>query len=228
MNNNDLERRLRSESGPREQGYRGSPLPDALDMAPQTPRRSGLMRSALILSTVAAGVLAVIAFSVLMTPDTSDGGVGANESTSPSASASSPEPAACQPIDLALTAEPWGGAAGSRGTAVTITLADGRYACYLQRHMGGEIWDATDKPLVGAYVPAVHDPVVVQPGDVFTVGVSWSNWCGNAVAGPVSLRLSSDRAEFPVDVPAGADPVPPCMGENQESALNVTELQPAP
>jgi len=228
MNDNDLERRLRAETGPREQGYAPSQLPETLDAAPGAPRRSHFMRGALVLGTVAAGVLAVLAASALMSPGAPNGGVGAGGTSTSEATASPREPAACQPMDLELTAEPWGGAAGSRGTVVTISLADGRYACYLQRHIGGEIWDADGKPLVGAYVPAIHDPVPVNPHDVFIVGVSWSNWCGDDVAEPVALRLSSDRAEFPVEVPDGADPVPPCMGENQNSTLNVTDMQPAP
>jgi hypothetical protein len=228
MNDNDLERRLRSETGPREGGYRAVPLPDAPDSPARASKGGRLMQAGLVLATVGAGVVAVLAASALMSPDAPNGGVGAGGTSTPQATATPREPAACQPADLGLTAEPWGGAAGSRGTVVTISLADGRYACYLQRHIGGEIWDADGKPLVGAYVPAIYDPVPVNPNDVFTVGVSWSNWCGDDVAEPVALRLSSDRAAFPVEVPDGADPVPPCMGENQDSTLNVTELQPAP
>ena len=121
MSDNDLERRLRSESGPREQGYAPSPLPEAPDAAAGAPRRGGMMRGALVLGTVAAGVLAVLAASALMSPGAPNGGVGAGETSTPRATASPPEPAACQPIDLEMVAEPWGGAAGSRGTVVTIS-----------------------------------------------------------------------------------------------------------
>src|SRR6187402_722919 len=124
MNDNDLERRLRAETGPREQGYAPSQLPETPDAAPGAPRRSHFMRGALVLGTVAAGVLAVLAASALMSPGAPNGGVGAGGTSTSEATASPREPAACQPMDLELTAEPWGGAAGSRGTVVTISLAD--------------------------------------------------------------------------------------------------------
>jgi hypothetical protein len=185
------------------------------------------MRGALVLGTVAAGVLAVLVASALISPDAPSGGVGAGgeQTATPSASTSPRQPGDCQPADLVLAAEPWGGAAGSRGTVVTITLVDGRYPCLVQRAVGGSIRDANGTILVSAVVPLIYDPVVVNPGDAFDVGVSWSNWCEGSVAEPVSLSISSGGIEFPVDVPGGADPVPPCLGENQPTNLNVTGLQ---
>ena len=229
MNDNDLERRLRSESGPREEGYRAVPLPDAPGEQPGRPHPNRLLRAGLVIATVGAGVLAVAAASALLTPGQPNQGVGegATLTPSPSPSASPSAPADCQPVDLALTAEPWGGAAGSRGTVVTVSLADGRYPCIVQRNVAATIRDADGTALVSAVVDMIYDPVVLDPGDEYTVGVAWSNWCDGSAAEPVTLVLSSGAVEFPLDVPAGADPVPPCMGENAESTLSVTQLQPA-
>jgi hypothetical protein len=110
---------------------------------------------------------------------------------------------------------------------VTIQLADGRYPCIVQRNIGASIDDANGTTLVSAVVLMIYDPVVLNPGDEFTVGVAWSNWCAGTVAEPVSLALSSGGVELPVDVPDGTDPVPPCLGENMPSDLTVTGLQPA-
>jgi hypothetical protein len=103
---------------------------------------------------------------------------------------------------------------------------DGRYPCYLERHLGGQITNSNGEPLVAADVILISQPVLIQPGEVFTLGVSWSNWCGD-LAGGFNLVLVSGDIEYPVDVPEGIGPVPPCLGENEPSVLNVTDLQPA-
>jgi hypothetical protein len=229
MNNDDLERRLRDEHGPREAGYVSTPLADAPDGSPRSPHGGRTMRGALILGSVAAGVLAVAAASALLSPGTPEGGFGAgsSEPTTPTVSASPPAPLDCQSMDLALTAEPWGAAAGSRGTVVTVRLADGRYPCFVQRNVGASIRDANGEVLVSAYVPMIYDPVTLNPGDEFTVGIAWSNWCAGDVAEPVSLSvgLSAGSEDVVVPVPHGADPVPPCLGENEPSNLSSTGLQ---
>ena len=224
MNDNDLERRLRTESGPREGGYVPSQLPSTID-PPPSRGASRTLRAAVLVGAVAAGALAVAAVSALIDGGSPDGGVGSGTTATPSASASPFEPADCQPLDLQLAAEPWTGAAGSRGTVVAITLADGRYPCILQQHVGAEIADAEGTVLTSAVIPMIYAPVQLDPAAEFTVGVSWSNWCDAEVAEPVSLAIVSGGVYFPVEVPDGADPVPPCLGENMPTTLNVTELQ---
>jgi hypothetical protein len=81
--------------------------------------------------------------------------------------------------------------------------------------------------LVAADVPRINHPILVGPAGELTMGMSWSNWCGPEVAAPVALVLQSAGSTFPVDVPAGVDPVPPCLGEDQNSVLSVTGFQPA-
>ncbi len=223
MNDHDLERRLRSETGPREDGYRAVPLPDDPGSQSGAPRRSRMLQAGLVLATVGAGVLAVAAANALLTPGTPNSGVGQGTATpTPVPSTGPVTPTACQPADLVLTAEPWGGAAGSRGTVVTIRLADGRYPCFFADEPGAQLM--TGDEVVVAIDGLNARSSAFNQGDQRTVAVSWSNWCGREITGPVTLALRSGGVAFPVDVPEGADPVPPCNGETRQSVLNVSVL----
>jgi hypothetical protein len=226
MNENDLERRLRNERGPREEGYVAAQLPADLGRDGGQRGKSSLRRAALIAPAAVAGVLAVALVSAALS-GWAPFAVGDLPSTMPSATASASGVADCAATDLDLSAEPWGAAAGSRGTVVTIALASGHEPCLIQRHVLAAIADADGNILVSADVAPVNDLVELKPDDRFMVGVSWSNWCSGAIAEPVALELAlaSGLPVVEVSVPAGADPVPPCLGENQPSALSVTELQ---
>ena len=225
MNDNDLERRLRSETGPREEGYRAVPLPDAPGPPSRAPKGGRLMQAGLLLATVGAGVLAVAAASALLNPGTPNGGVGQGSASPTPTSVPSTGPVTptdCQPADVELTAEPWGGAAGSRGTIVTIRLAEGRYPCLFADEPGAQL-------MMGVAVVVSIDGLQAQTsamnqGDERSVAVTWSNWCGREITGPLTLALRSGGVAFPVDVPDGANPVPPCNGENAPSVLNVSLL----
>ena len=96
-----------------------------------------------------------------------------------------------------------------RGQA-TLTLRDANGALLLTAHAG-----ATD--------------VSVKAGDLFEMGVSWSNWCGNDPAQPISLTLVLPGDSLPVPlVPAsGSIQVPPCNGPGQPSSLSGTGFQPS-
>ena len=230
MNDNDLERDLRSQRGPREEGYVATGLPMTLEEAPRPGSGlSGLPRAAMFAGVAVAGALAVALVAGVFSGPGPDVGTG---SESPSAAASSPAVAACQPLDVALSAEPWGGAAGSRGTIVTVTLANGRYPCALAGQATGVISDANGTVLVsGGSVTAAGAPAVdLEPNTAFTVGVAWSNWCGNDPAAPVSLSLKFEgwTSAVPVTVPSGANPVPPCNGAGSPTSLSVTSPEPAP
>jgi hypothetical protein len=135
---------------------------------------------------------------------------------------------------VSLVAEPWGGAAGSRGTVVTVTLAGGREACTLGKGLAAEITDANGSVLVTTEAAEPGGPVSLEPGASFTVGITWSNWCGAAPAAPVTLALKMSGWESfaavslaAVSIPIGAgDPVPPCMGSTQPTVLSWTGLEP--
>ena len=228
MNDEDLERQLRSQRGPREDGYSPTRLPMTLEgetVGNAGPSRR--WRAGMFVGVAAAGALAVAVVAAIVTGPRP--GIGNTGSGSPSALASTPETGSCAIGDVAFSAEPWGGAAGSRGTVVTLTLAAGRNACSLPKAVQRvQIADAQGKVLVnGASAPAAGS-VLLKPNASFDIGVAWSNWCGGDVAQPVTLSVAFAgwTSPEPVAVPGdGAGAVPPCNGTGP-SALSVTELQP--
>jgi hypothetical protein len=230
MNDNDLERDLRAQHSPREQGYAPTRLPMTLEEAPVARRGpSRLPQVAMLVGAGMAGALAVAiaagAFSGGPVP-----GVGATGSPSPSAVASTSTGGGCGSADVALTAEPWGGAMGSRGTVVTVTLAEGRPSCTIPTQASAQITDANGNVLVSGQTPSAAGSVTLEPGASFDIGVAWSNWCGSQPAAPMTFLLGlGDQPPSAVgaqgSVPATA--VPPCNGAGP-SALSLTDLQPQP
>ncbi len=232
MNDQDLERQLRSQRGPREEGYVAARLPGTLDEAPVASRRpSRLQRSAMFVAAGVAGALAVAVAAGAFSGLGLGPGVGATGSSSPSAEASTPASGsgACGPQDVSLAAEPWGGAAGSRGTVVMVTLAAGRGTCTLGKGLTAETRDANETVLATTGTAESGEPVTLAPGVSFTIGMAWSNWCGATPAAPVSLALKMSGWESFAAVPVptgGVDPVPPCMGSTEPTALSWTGLEP--
>jgi hypothetical protein len=245
MNDKDLERQLRSQRGPRERGYQPADLPATLNEGGATRGPSPLVRAAVLVPALAAGVIAVVVAGVLLRGN-GTGNVGGGVTTPPPSataseyvatqqpSATAPddgEPIACAADDLAFADEPWGGAAGSRGTVITVSLEDGRPACLVSTGVSGRIADANGTVLVSNARVLMRFPnVVIRPGDQFTIGVSWSNWCGEAPARPLSLEIQVDNIPtwIVVSDPVSTPTVPPCMGENSPGNLSLTLLQPAP
>jgi hypothetical protein len=228
MNDNDLERQLRAQAGPREEGYVPARLPASLEEAP-VRRPSPLLRAAVLVPAVAAGVLAVAVVGAVLR-GSGNANVGAPGASSPSAAPSVSGIGDCAPGDLTLTAEPWGGAAGSRGTVITLTLA-GQVPCVMSTHVAGRLTDSAGATVIDTVVGLrnIEDTSKLEPGASYSIGVSWSNWCDSAPKEPLDLaiRPPSMNSWLAVPVPAGGvDPVPPCMGSN-DTALNLTKLQPA-
>jgi hypothetical protein len=228
MNDQDLERELRSQRSPREDGYAPTRLPMTLeDGMPSAPRRSMVPRVALFAGAALAGALAVAVVTGILSGPGPDVGSDGSPSAQPTASV----PGDCGPRDVAFSAEPWGGAAGSRGTVVTISLAGDRPECLLPSAVVGKVMDADWNVLVSSVVAGAGGrSVLLAPGAVYTIGVAWSNWCGEPPAPPVILSLKAEgwSAFAQVSVPdGGTDPVPPCMGGSTPSSLSVTIPQPA-
>lgn len=233
MSDNDLERDLRAQRGPREDGYQPAVLPMAFDDASAAGAKpSRLGRAGLFVGVGVAGALAVAVIAGIVSGPGSGPEVGSG-STEPSPSGAQSTPA-CGPADVMLAGEPWGGAAGSRGTTVTVTLASGRYDCTLAPVTGAQITGGGSVGVsLGSEVASEADlgPSVPLSADTaYTVGVAWSNWCGTSVSEPVTLALSFLGWPAPRQVAVasgGIDPVPPCSGGG-ETSLSVTDLQPAP
>jgi hypothetical protein len=229
MNDNDLERSLRTQRGPREDGYQPSALPMTLDehRSATGARPSRLGRAGLFVGVAAAGALAVAAVAIVLSGPGAGPEVGAG-SASPTAGASEAT-TRCGARDLVLSAEPWGGAAGSRGTIVTIALASGRYDCLLPTRLIVRVADASGAVLANSESPSSSGSVVLDADTSFVVRVTWSNWCGADPVRPISLAVLIGLSGWssPVSVPAGADPVPPCNG-GATTTLSVSEVEAAP
>jgi hypothetical protein len=225
MNDQDLERELRSQRSPREDGYAPTRLPMKLeDGTPAGPRRSMVPRAALFAGAALAGALAVAVVAGIMSGPGPDVGNDGSPSAQPTALVTGD----CGPSDVALSAEPWGGAAGSRGTVVTVALAAGASPCDLPLPVRAEIVDANGKHLVKGASPTASGSVALGSGTSLQLGVAWSNWCGAQPAAPMTLFLGFGN-QVPVSVGAtGSVPataVPPCNGDGP-STLSQTDLQP--
>jgi hypothetical protein len=145
-------------------------------------------------------------------------------------SSASPGTGACDRSDVTFTAEAWGGAAGSRGTVVSIALAQGRAACTLPASVAVQIQDANGTVLVGMESVVAGGPALLEPGATYAGGAAWSNWCRSDPAVPVTVavKLGDWPAWAPVNVPVnGLSPVPPCSGTGPSTlSLSRFELRP--
>jgi hypothetical protein len=227
MNDSDLERRLRSETGPRERGYIAHGLPPSPDG--RTPRPSRGLRFAAVIPA-AAGIVAVAVVGAMLGgnegPD-----VGADGSPSPTLvpSVIGGMPV-CTNDGLTMSAERWGGAAGSRGTVVTVQLAQDHATCALiPSDIAARMSDVDGNTLITSEIPQPmsRDVIEVRAGDLRAYSVVWSNWCGDRPAPPVGLSVSVEEGTHWTAIAApgdGADPVPPCLGQNAPSNLTVTAL----
>jgi hypothetical protein len=232
MGHDDLERRLRTERGPREAGYAPADLPATIEERARPRRAAAVMRVGLLAGAAMAALVAVAIVSGLgRGGNVSVGGGGSGSPTATPSTVATPTPVAttggaCLSGDVVLTAEPWGGAAGSRGTVVTVALADGATPCDVATAPRGRMVDGSQSHLVASDSSAAG-MTRLEAGVSYTVGVAWSNWCDPAPAGPIGLELQLDGWSWtPVPASGGADPVPPCMG-SAPTSLSVTELQPA-
>jgi hypothetical protein len=227
MNNDDLERQLRAQAGPREQGYVPVRLPASIDDAGQS-RLSAFLRGAVLVPAVAAGLIAVaLATSLFRGPETTNPGSGFATPRPTSSPSTAQVP--CNAQDVQVDAEPWGGAAGSRGTMVTLSPVPGmRSRCDIALDVSARITDAAGSVLAtGSSGPGAR-VATLELGRSYTVAVAWSNWCAADPDRPVTLALRPANMPSWIEVPSpvgSADPVPPCLGESQPTNLSVTQLQ---
>jgi hypothetical protein len=229
MNNDDLERQLRTQAGPREDGYRPIPLPPTAGEPPRATW-SAATRIGLIGATVVAGA----ALALVLTHPPQGGpsvGSGGSAESSPSAQPSAqptaqPQPVACRSQDFAWSTDPWGGAAGSVGTNVLLRGVSSLDACLVDGDVTIEIRDGSGQARASAAAVAnLH----AAAGEVFEIGIAWSNWCAAAPGQPLSafLKLPGDGSEVPLIPSRGDVLVPPCNGEGQPTNLSVTNIQPS-
>ena len=239
MEDKDLERKLRAEMGPRDAGYSARELPPALPDGGGRRSVRLVPRWALLGGAALAGALVVAVAGALgdhQSPADGPGAGGASPSLSATHAAVAsvvPSDGSCPPASILLRPEPWGGAAGSRGTTLSIRLVDGADSCDLATSVSARILDGTGSVLVeGATVGT--GSVRLSAGVVYQLSVSWSNWCDAAPQPELRWDLrfgpSSPWIDVAVEVSAasagtpGSVPVPPCLGVGG-THLNVTPIE---
>jgi hypothetical protein len=238
MTHERIEQGLRSELPADEAHYVARPLPATVAEArasvgrPKTASRPAVMVA--MAGLVAVGlVAAVVGWTVLQAAQSERGGTGTgelpSETASPPPTASPAGIAGCRGMDFAVASDPWDSAAGSRGTVVVFRVVDSTSSCMLPRELTGRITDASGAVLVTGTSPAMPEDSVAA-GTQLEVGMSWSNWCGTQPVEPLTLeiRMAGDDAWIPMIPPVGSTVlVPPCIGDGQATALNLTGFQPS-
>jgi hypothetical protein len=231
VNEDRIERELR-QRGPRERGATLPPVP--ADLAAARVELSRLHRGRALrgaigagLGVLAAAAVVVVAIAVAATGPRNGPQVGDGASVQPSASAGIGE---CQASSLEATAEPWGAAAGSRGTMVHVTNT-GSVTCTLSGRPGASIGDARLMLVVstdGGTDPGVR-PIELEPGQTALTSVVWSNWCGRELRGgglSLTLRVGGDFLPVTPDASAPDILVPPCMGSDPTSLSTIDFQRP--
>jgi len=232
MTHERLERRLRAEATPDEAAWVARPLPRSIADARLSlgPRRrgAGMLFAIATAATVVVAIGAWAFASAWLTASPRGVGNSPAATGSPSASAA-PAVGACGAEDLAVASDPWGGAAGSRGTTVVMRVVSSTPACDLPDIVTARIADGQGATVV----EGASDPIAgerVGPGTQLEIGIAWSNWCEDEPVGPLGLelRLDEEGPWIPIVTPDGSEPlVPPCMGSEQPTNLSVTGFQPS-
>ncbi len=252
MRGDRVERALR-ERGPRElKGAGVSPLPADVDEARARLRAVDRRRRFRSLAGGGLGTLAaaaaVIAVAVALTgtpkpaPGAGAGGSGTPSATAFSAAATpvptaTPAPTAppssivpaCDPSSLSATAEPWGAAAGSRGTLVTVSNTSG-VACSVSGSPGARLSSGGVSLAQTAPDPATSKPLRLSPGSSAVTSIIWANRCDPVPSGQIDVTLVLTTGALPV-TPDPTRPdvlVPPCMGPNDRNTLSTISFQPPP
>lgn len=222
----ELERAL-GKPGPRERGYRPRAMPATLVEALRERRGTGILLRAAVLVAVAAvaAVATLMAVARLPAENRAGGPVG---TASARASLAADSSAPCLATDLAFAPDGWGGAAGSRGTSVLFRTVVSAGACTLSGAPAASIVDYDGRVLVRA--PAVSGrPVLLGPGKVAELSITWSNWCGASPAQPLTLVLDPGGTPIrivvqPLDGGQTMSP-PPCLGPGEPSTLEVHPVE---
>lgn len=229
MNRDAIERTLR-QPGPLEEAYLPIAVPaHAADARHGRGWRGGLL-AASQLGMVAAAVVGGTALAILLSHASLPGGngVGAGVPTpTPTASSAPLSRSACTANDFAWSTDPWGAAAGSRGTTVISRGVSSLAGCQIDGEASLLLKDASGAELLTGRTAATN--VRVRAGTLLEMSITWSNWCSAAPAGPLSLSLTlpGDTQPVPVVASQGDILVPPCLGAGQPSVLGGTDFQPS-
>jgi hypothetical protein len=154
---------------------------------------------------------------------TSSALVGAAE-PSPTASAPTATTSSCQAANLAARITLWEGAAGHRIADVELTNV-GSAACTLASVAKPQLLDGHNTILIDGKLPADSKTLTLKAGGVLKTLVQDANYCGPAVAAPVTVAfVSSDGSRIVATPFSPTDAtVPPCNGAGVAADI---EMQP--
>jgi hypothetical protein len=226
MNRDQIERSLR-QPGPRERGYLPVGLPATLADADR-PRPQRALLFAARVATFAVAVAGGAILAVVLTRGGGTPGPGNGPSASPSSSEGpSPSPAAvaaCRAGDFAWSPEPWGGAAGSRGTSILAKVVSSVAVCDIDGQARIVLKDANGTELATTVAPATR--LTLRAGETVEMELHWSNWCAAIPPLPISVSVTLPDRPVTLTPEGGAFGVPdnrPCTGA---PSLSATSFQP--
>ena len=108
----------------------------------------------------------------------------------------------------------------------TYTSTSGGTLCYLRGTSEGQIVSGgsiiADSGAASAQVLDSDPYVEVTPGDKVYSSIVWSNWCGSAPAGPVSMSFVLPNGLGRVSLAGSGIPVPPCTSSGSPSTVTAT------
>ena len=137
----------------------------------------------------------------------------------------SPTETACTSNDIHATGGPWGGAAGSRGSDITVVNA-GSTACLLPAGPAIALLDQSGAVLLTTPARAGSGPSVA-PNGTATFSLLFGNWCAENVNLPLHFRLAlaSDAVDIENLAASTVDDLPPCNGPGLPASLSTTDWQ---
>jgi hypothetical protein len=153
---------------------------------------------------------------------------GATSSPQPSSAAPSESPveAACAATDIVASGGPWGGAAGSRGSDVTVQNG-GATPCLLPAAPTIAFVDATGRAVLTNAPGRAGSGPSLAPGGTIGFSLVFGNWCDQQVSLPlhVSLALASGTIDIANLQVATTDELPPCNGPGQPASISATDWE---
>jgi hypothetical protein len=171
-------------------------------------------------------VLAVLLITVLMAA------CGGSASPSPFLPLSSPMPSnsesgVCTSADVRAMGGPWGAAAGSRGTDISVENVGSSW-CLLPASPGVALVGAAGSTLLASSPVPDGSGRTIGPGETIGFSLVFSNWCDQAVGLPLHFRLALASGEIEIADLAvtSADELAPCNGPGQPAVLSATEWEP--
>ena len=129
--------------------------------------------------------------------------------------------------DIQATGGAWGGAAGSRGSDITLEN-HGPAACLLPAGPTIALLDQGGTVLLTTPARAGSGPSLAPNGQI-GFSLVLGNWCDQSVALPLHFRLAlaGDAVDIGSLLISTTDELPPCNGPGQPADLSTTDWQPS-